>query len=606
MRLKVIIYFLLFQSFLIFSGSVFAEDTMEKVNSYLLPQTIQTQFENNLSWFARVCNLPLIQALCPTKTHQNLKAPDTKSVQVPKDEIERAEFNQQQPIVEGEATSSSVLMDFSIGEKIDTIKTALFGSKETGWAWFYTPQNAPQPKDTGQETLLTYVGGDNHNQGLLAPQSIVGSPIPTPETEYIPPEEVVPTGEIEPLPSGPPIEYEYPSGAEGEIRKIVVAAANWSGVPWPIIEAMLHIEGPHVFTLSVEEIIRIQQPNEKLTYNCQPNVCSAAGPMQLTTVGCQPFDTCQVHVGGGDTTNANCTRCPSACSYYPSAWSGLKNSVLEAENDGRTPNICNLKDSLFAAAKKMKINAQEKSFPEDSSEYWNKDRVFWVARRYYGSCTTSIPRLENKTYCQYVWDYLQKYKSFSQDGTYPTPSPLPTSSRVAGGADEVIEIVQGPQGIGRMCNGCVDPDGRTVDSGICRENQNCIDRIYPLLTQDTKGIIKASATYFFYLQCVGWARSMMEQTIHDSFMTNENAIGFFRNPPPGWRAVRLGTSYSPRIGDALIWDSGVYGHIAYVVRVDSPTSVRVAEANWGQRGRVQIRPVTLSRAFGIIGWLTAQ
>ena len=247
---------------------------------------------------------------------------------------------------------------------------------------------------------------------------------PEEKAPYIPPPEIIPPeGPTPTLPGKPTLP---PGEAAKSLNELFQKAGSWAGMPWSVIKVMAIIEGSSyhvgddleninsgVFALSADEIIIYQQPGAKAPINCRPNACSAAGIMQLTTTGCVPFDTCEVK--RDDTTNVDCALCSPACKYRPSAWSYYKNAVLEYENDGRTPNVCNLKDAIFAAAKKMK-NDSGTAFGVLGE--WSRLTVYRVAERYYGACTPcneaklgtgaayACQRL-GKTYCEFVWDYYQ-------------------------------------------------------------------------------------------------------------------------------------------------------------------------------------------------------
>ena len=122
--------------------------------------------------------------------------------------------------------------------------------------------------------------------------------------------------------------------------------------------------------------------------------------------------------------NADCAKCPQACHYNPNAWAVYKNAVNEATGEGRNPHICNIKDSVFAATKKMKVDS---GILGDNRE-WDKSVVRKVATRYYGEClccpgggdtelctprggemTLACRRL-GRTYCEFVWEYYQENK----------------------------------------------------------------------------------------------------------------------------------------------------------------------------------------------------
>lgn len=63
------------------------------------------------------------------------------------------------------------------------------------------------------------------------------------------------------------------------------------------------------------------------------------------------------------------------------------------------PDVCNLIDSVYAAAAKLKSDSGAVSMP------WTQDQVYAAARHYEGACTYHYQRLEGRTYCEYVWWY---------------------------------------------------------------------------------------------------------------------------------------------------------------------------------------------------------
>ena len=51
------------------------------------------------------------------------------------------------------------------------------------------------------------------------------------------------------------------------------------------------------------------------------------------------------------------------------------------------------------------------------------------------------------------------------------------------------------------------------------------------------------------------------------------------------RAAGFETGDTPKVGSIVSWNSGVYGHVAYVIKVNSPTSIEVLEANFNVPGQ---------------------
>ena len=221
--------------------------------------------------------------------------------------------------------------------------------------------------------------------------------------DYIPPIDDIPSD----MPEFPRLPDDSPPAAS--LRDVFDLAETWAEVPWGVIEAVARIEGGHLFNYSDEEIQKYSWPGAKDPINCRPNICSAAGPMQLTT----------------GKENADCAKCPKACEYNPNAWAVYKNAVNEAAGERREPDVCNIKDSIFAATKKMKIDS---GIPLGEKRDWDKEVVRRVATRYYGECwccsgggdwelckpgreeeTFACKRL-GMSYCEFVWQYYQSHK----------------------------------------------------------------------------------------------------------------------------------------------------------------------------------------------------
>jgi hypothetical protein len=164
----------------------------------------------------------------------------------------------------------------------------------------------------------------------------------------------------------------------------------------------MKIEGDHIFSLSSTDVVAYQHPGAQVPVNCTPNSCSAAGPAQFTT-------------GRDGRGSTSCSGC--GLSSCPNAWASYSGAVLQAVTDGRTPNVCNLKDSIYAASKKLKNDSRTLANDKD----WTYTDVYKAAQAYYGSCTAcSVARSGTgayfacqrlgMTYCDYTWQYYQNNK----------------------------------------------------------------------------------------------------------------------------------------------------------------------------------------------------
>jgi len=186
------------------------------------------------------------------------------------------------------------------------------------------------------------------------------------------------------FPTNPPPSPSSPSTqkpAFTSLRQIFEEVGGQVGVPPLILEAVMQIEMPSTFNFTEEQIRKYSTPGNTIS-GCGPNVCSATGPMQMTT----GFD------------NNNNPKCPNCC------WKGIcldtKGGCPNAWVSYGSGNPCNLKDNIYGAAKKLK-----KDSGAVSSVNWTQDQVYQASRRYYGDCTVAYSRLGNRTYCEYVWWY---------------------------------------------------------------------------------------------------------------------------------------------------------------------------------------------------------
>ena len=169
---------------------------------------------------------------------------------------------------------------------------------------------------------------------------------------------------------------------------------NKVGVPPCILEAVSDIEYPAVKKFSPEEILQYQQPGQVIP-KCPWNSCSAAGHMQMT-MGIDEYGSMSCNRCCW-TNNNNVTKCQTSC---PNAWEDKNQgrSVLRYESGNYTPNVCNLRDSTFASAQKLKNDS--KTDPDDMN--WSIETMIKVGGNYYGSSTQRHIRLGNRTYGEYL------------------------------------------------------------------------------------------------------------------------------------------------------------------------------------------------------------
>lgn len=160
------------------------------------------------------------------------------------------------------------------------------------------------------------------------------------------------------------------------------------GVPPKILEAVMKIEMPSTFNLSSQQIVDYSTPDH-YWLGCGPNICSAAGPMQMT-------------IGIDGNGNNLCPACDVG--FCPNAWASYGGAVNSFGGYSHQANPCNIRDNVYGSAAKLKNDSQA-----TTSLNWTQAEVYRAATRYYGSCADKYryQRLGNRTYCEYVWDYYK-------------------------------------------------------------------------------------------------------------------------------------------------------------------------------------------------------
>ncbi len=160
------------------------------------------------------------------------------------------------------------------------------------------------------------------------------------------------------------------------------------GVPPKILEAVMKIEMPSTFNLSPQQIANYSAPNQSWP-SCGPNICSAAGPMQMT-------------IGIDGNGNTLCPTC--GVGFCPNAWASYGRAVNSFGGYLHQANPCNIRDNVYGSAAKLKNDSKT-----TDSLNWTQAEIYRAATRYYGSCADKYryQRLGNRTYCEYVWDYYK-------------------------------------------------------------------------------------------------------------------------------------------------------------------------------------------------------
>lgn len=193
---------------------------------------------------------------------------------------------------------------------------------------------------------------------------------------------------LRPLPPTPPLPPKpgtgifkavgNPNSTKLEIK--ILQAAGGFGVPPAVLAGVAWVEGGHMWGYSDSQITAYSAPGSEEPKQCQPNDCAARGPMQITY---GVADDCLAHTG-----------------KFLDSWSGVSNAYNEATGENRKTNICNIADSIYAAAKLLKAKVGS-----TQSANWTQEEVFRAVGRYYGDeCRETHDRLGNKSYCQFVWD----------------------------------------------------------------------------------------------------------------------------------------------------------------------------------------------------------
>lgn len=179
-----------------------------------------------------------------------------------------------------------------------------------------------------------------------------------------------------------------PGGSIAEIKSQTLGQyLNEAGaafkVPAGVLAGVMNFEGfhpngPHLFDYPEEWVIEDSQPGAKDRY-CATSPAGAKGPMQ----------------------------------FMPGQWEIYKNAVVEtgARPAGYKPEICNIKDAIYAAAKKLRddLNSYNDSCacssgvcaqaPAPTGVNWSKADVYHTSCHYYGNCSDN--------YCATVWLYYQ-------------------------------------------------------------------------------------------------------------------------------------------------------------------------------------------------------
>ncbi|OGY21514.1 MAG: hypothetical protein A2126_04245 [Candidatus Woykebacteria bacterium GWB1_45_5] len=217
-----------------------------------------------------------------------------------------------------------------------------------------------------------------------------------------------------------------------ELRKLFLAAGAWAKVPAAVIAGIATREGPQIFSYTDEEILQYSAPGGEDPYNnSSPNDSS--------------IDDCNVSWAGA----------MGPMQFMPGTWDGsggrYKEAVNIATNEGRDPDVCNIKDAIYAAAWKLKCDVtpseqvQEcydgkftKYDYNDDDNWWegppgeegeedgSPGEVYQAAAGYYWGDTTRASDCEHLlddgtpySYCQAVWEYYLATADGRGGGDWP-------------------------------------------------------------------------------------------------------------------------------------------------------------------------------------------
>ncbi len=237
--------------------------------------------------------------------------------------------------------------------------------------------------------------------------------IPSPTKSLVPRATAIPTPKV--------VSYRNPLGLpppSSKIHDLAVEIGQKVGVPPALVLTAMNIEtGDKFYSRDNAYIEQYSKPGASLPFSyseCSLTQCGESGPMQMT-VGYDSY---------GDT---KCTRCtyPTAQGSCPAnAWGGVSEQV-ESLVGSSSVSPCNIRENMYGAAIKMKNDSTYvtattkyggvidtdcapfiKSKPIVDGMKWNQKAVYLTGCHYHGSCFTRYPRLNNRTYCEILWDAL--------------------------------------------------------------------------------------------------------------------------------------------------------------------------------------------------------
>lgn len=252
------------------------------------------------------------------------------------------------------------------------------------------------------------------------------SPTKAPTPTKIPPRVPSPTKLLAPrattIPTPKVLSYRNPVGLpvpSSKIHDLAVEIGQKVGVPPALILTVMNIEtGTKFYSKDNAYVEKYSKPGASMPfsyYECSLNSCSAAGPMQMT-------------IGYDSYNDITCSRCQYNINNNilgcNNAWAGVSGQVKSLVGSSSV-SPCNIRENMFGGTIKMKSDSTYviattkyggvidtdcapsiKNKPIVSGMKWNIKAVYLTGCHYYGSCSTKYERLNNKTYCEYMWDAL--------------------------------------------------------------------------------------------------------------------------------------------------------------------------------------------------------
>ncbi|MEI6532670.1 MAG: CHAP domain-containing protein [Candidatus Roizmanbacteria bacterium] len=197
---------------------------------------------------------------------------------------------------------------------------------------------------------------------------------------------------------------------------------------------------------------------------------------------------------------------------------------------------------------------------------------------------------------------MKKYITSSQD----KPTPYPTFSVILKTPEFGRQLVTTfAEEIQAKCK-ADDIAGR-----VTRENVSCLRKISLPIDAKLQRIaineMSLSAQDHETLQCVHFvnAMSIISTGVYPQRdgLAIGNAKDYAVRVPDNFVYIKNIKDVFPKLGDLVIFDSGEFGHIAYVLRIFDANTFQVAESNFDAKGTVDTHRIVAKDDPSLIGWL---